>query len=78
MAPRADDWIHFDIKDPGEIVATDNCGPMSFEPFPSHNRKAFNSLCLVIIRGRPGQPRKIKVTATATGLRERAATIKAG
>ena len=54
MAPRADNHIHFDIEGPGEIVATDNGDPTSFESFQSHDRKAFNGLCLVIVRGKAG------------------------
>ncbi len=77
MAPRADNRIHFDIDGPGEIVATDNGDPTSFEPFPSHDRKAFNGLCLVIVRGKTGQPGTIRLTATAEGLETGAAAIKA-
>jgi beta-galactosidase len=67
-APRADNRIHFEISGPGEIVATDNGDPASFESFQSHDRKVFNGLCLVIVRGQSGQPGKIKLTATADGL----------
>jgi beta-galactosidase len=68
MSPRADNQIHFDIEGPGEIVATDNGDPTSFESFQSHDRKAFNGLCLVIVRGKSGQTGKIKLSATADGL----------
>jgi len=76
MAPRANNSIQFDIEGPGEIVATDNGDPTSFESFQSHDRKAFNGLCLVIVRGKPGQPGEIKVTATAQGLKIGTASIK--
>jgi beta-galactosidase len=68
MVPRADNRIHFDIDGPGEIVATDNGDPANFESFQTHDRKAFNGLCLVIIRGKPGQPGIIKLSASADGL----------
>ena len=74
-SPRADDRIHFAIEGPGEIVATDNGDPTSFESFQSLDRKAFNGLCLVILRGKAGQPGKIKLTATADGLEMGTATI---
>jgi beta-galactosidase len=77
MAPRADNRVHFEIKGPGEIVATDNGDPTDFESFPSHDRKAFNGLCLVIVRGIPGQPGKIELTAKADGLKIGTASIKA-
>jgi beta-galactosidase len=69
MAPRADNHIHFDIKGPGEIVATDNGDPTSFEAFQSHDRKIFNGLCLVIVRGKAGEPGRIELTASADGLK---------
>jgi beta-galactosidase len=68
VAPRADNPIRFSVRGPGEIVATDNGDPTSFEPFQSHERRAFNGLVLVIIRGQPGQAGQIQVTATGDGL----------
>jgi beta-galactosidase len=76
MAPQADNRIHFDINGPGEIVATDNGDPTSFESFQSRDRRAFNGLCLVIVRGTAGQPGKIELTATADGLKIGTASIK--
>ncbi|MEY4917548.1 MAG: hypothetical protein RL616_1461 [Verrucomicrobiota bacterium] len=76
IAPRADNRIHFDIEGPGEIVATDNGDPTSFESFQSRDRKTFNGLGLVIVRGIPGQPGKIKLAATADGLGVGTAVIK--
>jgi beta-galactosidase len=76
MSPRADNQIHFEVEGPGEIVATDNGDASSFEAFPSHDRKAFNGLCLVIVRGKAGQAGKIKITATADGLKTATASIK--
>lgn len=61
--PRADNLIHFEINGPGEIVATDNGDPTSLDSFQSYDRKAFNGLCLVIIRGKAGQPGTIKLHA---------------
>jgi len=75
-APRAGNRIHFDIEGPGEIVATDNGDPTSFEPFPSRDRKAFNGLCLVIVRGKAGQPGTIRLTTTSDGLKVGTASIK--
>ena len=75
-APRADNRIRFDLEGPGEIVATDNGDPTSFESFQSHDRKAFNGLCLVIVRGKAGQPGEVKLTAKADGLKTGTAFIK--
>ncbi|HTR41960.1 MAG TPA: beta-galactosidase GalB [Pseudomonadales bacterium] len=75
-APRADNPIHFEIEGPGEIVATDNGDPANFESFSSHDRKAFNGLCLVIIRTKANHPGKITITATADGLKAGEVSIK--
>lgn len=74
--PRAGDRVHFQIDGPGEIVATDNGDPTSFEPFQSHDRNAFNGLCLVIVRSKSGQPGRICLTASADGLKMGAASIQ--
>jgi beta-galactosidase len=74
--PRADEQIHFEVEGPGGIVATDNGDPTSFESFQSHERKAFNGLCLVIIRGQLGQPGRIKLTATTDGLQTGKSSIR--
>ena len=76
--PRADNRVHFDIEGQGEIVATDNGDPTSFESFESHDRNAFNGLCLAIIRGKTGRPGKIHITAIAEGLKAGTATIHTG
>jgi beta-galactosidase len=75
-APRADDRIHFEVEGPGEIVATDNGDPTSFELFQSHDPKAFNGLCLVIIRSKSGQPGRIQLNASADGLKLGTTSIK--
>ena len=75
VAPRANNRLRFAIEGPGEIVATDNGDPTSFEPFRAPGRKAFNGLCLVIVRGKADQPGDIKITTTSDGLDSCAATI---
>ncbi len=77
LAPRAANRIEFNVDGPGEIVATDNGDQTNFEPFPAHARKAFNGLCLVIVRAKPGQPGKITLTATSAGLSGAATMITA-
>jgi beta-galactosidase len=77
IAPRADNRISFQIEGPGEIVATDNGDPTSLELFQSHHRKAFNGLCLVIVRGKPGEPGRISVRASGDGLKAGSISIEA-
>jgi len=68
LAPTAKNRIRFSVEGPGEIVATDNGDATSFELFQSHQREAFNGLCLVIVRGKPGTEGKITVRAEAASL----------
>ena len=68
LVPRSHNQIHFDINGPGEIVATDNGDATSFESFQSHDRNAFNGLCLVIVRAKAGESGKITLRATSEGL----------
>jgi hypothetical protein len=69
VAPRADNRVHFDLEGPGEIVVTDNGDPTSFESFQTRDRKTFNGLGLVIVRGNSAQPGSLRLTARADGLR---------
>jgi beta-galactosidase len=77
VVPRASPRIRFRVEGPGEIVATDNGDPTSFEPFPAPERGAFGGLCLAIVRARSGQPGRIRLTASSEGLRAGTALITA-
>ena len=77
LAPRAADSLRFRIEGPGEIVATDNGDPTSFEPFQAPAHRAFNVLCLVVVRARAGQAGTIRLTASGAGLRASVTTIAA-
>jgi beta-galactosidase len=74
--PRADDRITFEVDGPGEIVATDNGDPTSFEPFQGHERKAFNGLALVIVRARPGQAGTIRLSAESGSLEKASLALR--
>lgn len=77
-APRASNRVRFSIEGPGEIVATDNGDPTSFEPFQSPSRNAFNGLVLAIVRALPGKPGRIVLHAEADGLTPASVTIRSG
>jgi len=66
--PRTHNRIAFTLSGPGEIVATDNGDPTSFESFQSPARNAFNGLALAIVRTRAGEGGKVVLSATAEGL----------
>jgi beta-galactosidase len=75
VVPRADNRVRFSIEGPGEIVATDNGDPTSFEFFQSTERNAFSGLCLAIVRGEPGQAGTIVVNAMSDGLEDATITL---
>ena len=67
-ARRADNSVRFTIDGPGELVATDNGDPTSFEPFQSTERKAFNGYVVAILRSVAGRLGAITVRAGSPGL----------
>ena len=77
MAPHANNHIKFQVEGPGEIVATDNGDPTSFESFQAPERNAFNGLALVIVRAKPGQSGTIRLTAASDGLKTASVRIRA-
>ena len=48
--PSAGNLIHFSIKGPGEIIATDSGDPTALQGFKHPDIKAFNGLSSVIVR----------------------------
>jgi beta-galactosidase len=69
FCPTAVNLITFKVEGAGEIVAVGNGNPISLESYQGNQRKAFNGLCLLIIRSTEGEG-KISITATSPGLEE--------
>jgi len=67
LVPDADNLIHFDIRGPGVIAGVDNGLQTSHEPFQANYRKAFNGLCLAVIRATEKRG-MITVSANSDGL----------
>ena len=74
LVPYADDLINFKINGEGFINGVDNGLQTSMEPFKANYRKAFNGLCLVIVRSK-NKAGKIILQATAKGLRSSSTLI---
>jgi beta-galactosidase len=68
QVPRADNLVHFGLEGPGEIVAVDNGDATSHSSFQAHEVKAFNGLCVLIVRLQKGAAGSFIVTARAEGL----------
>ena len=64
--PKADNLISFDIAGEGSLIGVDNGDPASHESFQAHERKAFNGLCLAIVKS-TSQPGEIQVKVTSPG-----------
>lgn len=67
--PRSNPQVDFEIEGPGEIIAVGNGNPVSHESFQAHQRRAFNGLCLIVVRTHKEHPGTIQLTATADGLK---------
>jgi beta-galactosidase len=75
LAPRASNLVRFSLQGPGEIIATDNGNPISFEPFQASERKAFNGRAVVIVRSRAGEAGKLVLRAESEGLATKEITL---
>ncbi|WP_316767344.1 sugar-binding domain-containing protein [Pedobacter frigiditerrae] len=67
LVPNADNLVNFKIEGEGFIAGVDNGFQASLEPFKANYRKAFNGLCLAIIKAKE-KAGTIKLTATSNGL----------
>jgi beta-galactosidase len=76
VVPTAANEISFSVEGPGEIVATDNGDPTDLNAFPSHDRRAFSGLALVIVRGLPGKSGAITLRANSARLKDASITIE--
>ena len=72
--PTASNLVNFSIQGAGTIEAVDNGYQASIEPFKASYRKAYNGMCLVVIRSAP-RTGAIKLTASGDGLKPASITI---
>jgi beta-galactosidase len=75
FCPMADTLVKFKLDGPAKIAGVDNGNPATVESFQADNRKAFNGLALLIVRGERGKAGRVKITATADGLRSGETTV---
>ena len=78
IVPRADQLVKFAVSGPAEIAGVDNGDAASLLPLQGSEMKAFNGLCLVILRSRPGESGAIELRARAQGLPEAVTQITSG
>jgi beta-galactosidase len=75
LVPRSGNLVNFSITGPGKIVAVDNGDATSHDPFQASYRKAYNGLCLVIVKAEKGASGSFTVKAVSKGLKEAAVMI---
>jgi beta-galactosidase len=66
--PRTHNLVKFSIEGPGELIAVGSGNPVSHESFQLPERKAFNGLCLAVIRSRKDRSGTITLKARSEGL----------
>jgi beta-galactosidase len=69
LVPLSENSLHFEVTGAARFMAADNGDPRSFEPFHEPVRRAFNGLCLVMLRTLEGERGEIVVKVTSQGLR---------
>lgn len=74
--PLANNLIAFKISGPATIAAVGNGNATSTEPFQANYRKAFNGLCLLVLKSRKGEKGEITIEATSEGLVSKTLTLK--
>jgi beta-galactosidase len=75
FCPMADNEVTFKLDGPGKIAAVDNGNPATVESFQADHRKAFSGMALLIVRSEAGKAGRVKITATADGLRAGETTV---
>ncbi|HLI47321.1 MAG TPA: DUF4982 domain-containing protein, partial [Chthonomonas sp.] len=68
VVPTADNLVHFRVLGAGSIAGVGNGDPSDHEPDQADYRRAFNGLCLLVVRA-GNRPGAIEVEATSEGLR---------
>jgi beta-galactosidase len=69
LCPVADNLLTFKLDGPAKIAGVDNGNPATIEAFQADHRKAFNGLALLIVRSEAGKPGRVKITASADGIK---------
>lgn len=75
LVPRTSNLVNFSIEGPGKIVAVDNGDATSHDPFQADYRKAYNGMCLVIVKADKGATGSFKVKAESKGIKGSSVTI---
>jgi beta-galactosidase len=75
FCPLADNLVNFKVSGPATIAAVGNGNAASIEPFQANYRKAFNGLCLLVIKSKKGETGDITIEASSNGLKSKTITV---
>jgi beta-galactosidase len=75
LVPGTSNLVNFSIEGPGKIVAVDNGDATSHDPFQASYRKAYNGMCLVIVKADKNATGSFTVKAESKGLKAAAVII---
>lgn len=75
LVPHADQMLSFSVSGPGTIAGLDNGCETDHESFQGTTHKAFNGLCLVVLKAGT-KPGNITLRVSATGLPASTVTIR--
>lgn len=76
LVPTADNEVIFQVQGQGEIAGVGNGDPSSHEPDKASKRKAFNGLCMALVRAKD-RPGEIILTAESQGLPKAQVVLRA-
>lgn len=69
LVPDASDDVKFTVTGEGAVAGVDNGSETSLESFKADHRKAFNGMCLLVVKSKQ-KAGAIHITATADGLQQ--------
>jgi beta-galactosidase len=69
FCPLADSLVNFEVSGPATIAAVGNGNAATTEPFQANYRKAFNGLCMLIIKSKRNEKGEIKIIASSENLK---------
>jgi beta-galactosidase len=76
LVPHAADLITFKTSGPGFVAAVESADNSSHETFQASERRAYQGSCVAILKANAASGR-IKLVATASGLKRSSLTINA-
>jgi beta-galactosidase len=76
LVPDADNNVQFSVSGEGTIAGVDNGSETSMESFRADHRKAFNGLCLMVVRS-TGKTGNINVSASSGSLASASVLLQA-